>query len=142
MTSFIIKFLGFVEQKLKPYSIVFNGGCVKVKQEVETLKASSFKRMVRVKRITKTKLLSQTKADLCKIHRNSLVPQKKQKSKLLTKEQRQFNRELAAQRMLCECVICVIKRFKIVVSPYRNHRRRFNLRFNFITGIYNYELAN
>ena len=47
---------------------------------------------------------------------------------------------LASERVLNENVIGVIKRFKIVADRYRNRRRRFGLRFNLISGIYNFEL--
>ncbi|MEG4889204.1 IS5/IS1182 family transposase, partial [Microcoleus sp. F8-D3] len=33
-----------------------------------------------------------------------------------------------------------LKIFRILSSRYRNRRRRFGLRFNLISGIYNYEL--
>ena len=39
-----------------------------------------------------------------------------------------------------EYVIGKIKRFKIVADKYRNRRKRFGLRFNLISGIYNFEL--
>lgn len=43
-------------------------------------------------------------------------------------------------RVLNENVIGVVKRFRIIAEKYRNRRSRFNLRFNIIAGIYNYEL--
>ncbi|KJV76948.1 IS5 family transposase ISOt6 [Orientia tsutsugamushi] len=39
-----------------------------------------------------------------------------------------------------ENVICMQKRFKIIADKYRNRRKRFGLRFNLISGIYNFEL--
>ncbi|MGL5783880.1 MAG: IS5/IS1182 family transposase, partial [Alphaproteobacteria bacterium] len=35
----------------------------------------------------------------------------------------------------------MLKRFKIISDKYRNRRKRFALRFNLISGIYNLELA-
>ncbi|MBI4854299.1 MAG: IS5/IS1182 family transposase, partial [Acidobacteria bacterium] len=34
-----------------------------------------------------------------------------------------------------------LKVFRILSEHYRNRRKRFNLRFNLIAGIYNYELS-
>ncbi|SPR09247.1 IS5 family transposase ISOt6 [Orientia tsutsugamushi] len=39
-----------------------------------------------------------------------------------------------------ENVIGTLKRFKIIADKYRNRRKRFFLRFNLISGIYNFEL--
>ncbi len=39
-----------------------------------------------------------------------------------------------------ENVIGMLKRFKIIADKYRNRRKRFGLRFNLISGIYNFEL--
>ncbi|KJV70428.1 putative transposase [Orientia tsutsugamushi str. UT76] len=39
-----------------------------------------------------------------------------------------------------EHVIDMLKRFKIIADKYRNRRKRFGLRYNLISGIYNFEL--
>ena len=75
-----------------------------------------------------------------KIHSRSALPKKKTKKKPLTKEDKKANRQLASERVLNENVIGVLKRFKIIADRYRNRRKRFALRFNLITGIYNWEL--
>jgi hypothetical protein len=77
---------------------------------------------------------------LQKIHTNTFMPKKKSKKHPLTAEDRQKNHELSSQRVLNEHVIGKIKRFKILSDKYRNRRKRFGLRFNLISGIYNYEL--
>ncbi|KJV75995.1 IS5 family transposase ISOt6 [Orientia tsutsugamushi] len=58
-----------------------------------------------------------------KIHNNSELPKKKSKKNPLTKN-----------------VIGILKRFKIIADKYRNRRKRLGLRFNLISGIYNFEL--
>ncbi|KJV52779.1 DDE superendonuclease family protein, partial [Orientia tsutsugamushi str. Gilliam] len=50
------------------------------------------------------------------------------------------NRRLAAARVVNENVIGMLKRFKIIADKYRNRRKRFGLRFNLISGIYNFDL--
>ncbi len=79
---------------------------------------------------------------LQKIHANSQMPKKKAKKMPLTREDKKSNRKLSSLRVLNENVIGMLKRFKIIADKYRNRRKRFGLRFNLISGIYNYELAN
>ncbi|HEY1645752.1 MAG TPA: transposase family protein, partial [Candidatus Saccharimonadales bacterium] len=59
----------------------------------------------------------------------------------LTKTQRKHNHQLASDRILNEHVIGALKRFRIIADKYRNRRKRFGLRWNLISGIYNLELA-
>jgi hypothetical protein len=77
-----------------------------------------------------------------KIHANSELPKKKTKKDPLSKEDKKKNRELSSERVLNENVIGMLKRFKIIADRYRNRRKRFTLRFNLITGIYNWEILN
>ena len=78
---------------------------------------------------------------LQKLHSKSELPKKKTKKTPLTQEDKKKNRELASERVANENVIGMIKRFKIVADKYRNRRKRFGLRFNLISAIYNMELA-
>ncbi len=66
--------------------------------------------------------------------------QKNLRKNPLTKADKMKNREISSARVLNENVIGVIKRFRILAEKYRNRRKRFNLRFNLIAGIYNFEL--
>jgi hypothetical protein len=75
-----------------------------------------------------------------KIHANSVLPKKKSKKNPLTKEDKRNNKKLSSDRVLNENVIGSIKRFKIISDRYRNRRKRFALRFNLISAIYNLEL--
>jgi hypothetical protein len=75
-----------------------------------------------------------------KIHQNTEMPRKKSKKNPLTAADKLKNCELSSMRVLNEHVIGKIKRFKILSDKYRNRRKRFGLRFNLISGIYNYEL--
>ncbi len=70
----------------------------------------------------------------------SSIPKKKSKKNPLTKNDKKNNRRLAGERVLNENVIGMLKRFKIIADKYRNRRKRFGLRFNLISGIYNFEL--
>ena len=76
---------------------------------------------------------------LTKLHANSQIPAKKSKLHPLTAEQKAANRELACQRISCEHVIGRLKVFRILSDRYRNRRKRFKLRFNLISAIYNLE---
>lgn len=77
---------------------------------------------------------------LQKIHANTLLPKKRRKNHPLTPDDKKKNRELSSARVVNENVIGVIKRYRILAEKYRNRRKRFNLRFNLIAGIYNFEL--
>ena len=77
---------------------------------------------------------------LQKTHTNTYMPKKKSKKSTVTVEDKLKNHELSSQRVLIEHVIGKIKRFKILSDKYRNRRKRFALRFNLISGIYNDEL--
>jgi hypothetical protein len=76
-----------------------------------------------------------------KLHAKSELPKKKTKKKLLTKDDKKKNQEIASERVANENVIGMMKRFKILSDQYRNRRKRFGLRFNLIAGIYNLELV-
>ncbi len=76
-----------------------------------------------------------------KLHSRSELPKKKTKKIPLTKEDKKKNQELASERVANENVIGMIKRFKIISDNYRNRRKRFGLKFNLISSIYNMELA-
>ena len=78
---------------------------------------------------------------IAKIHELSKTPIKKPRNEKLTKEQKQYNRQLNRLRIAVEHVNRRLKIFKILSYPYRNRHKRFGLRSNLIAGIYNYELA-
>ena len=52
------------------------------------------------------------------------------------------NQSIASERVFCENIIALVKRFKIVADRYRNKRKRFGLRFNLISGHCNRETLN
>ena len=78
---------------------------------------------------------------LQKLHNETAIPKKKTKKQPLTKEQKKQNRQISSERVPCENVIGVLKRFRIIGDKYRNRRKRFGLRFNLIAAIYNLELT-
>ena len=89
-----------------------------------------------------TKILTDTGYQgIKKLHVRAELPKKKSKRHPLSKADKQSNQKLASERVLNENVIGSIKRFKIIADRYRNKRRRFQLRFNLISAIYNMEIA-
>ena len=76
------------------------------------------------------------------LHANSCLPHKHRKDKPLSKEQKQQNRTLAAQRVVVEHAIRKLKVFRILSERYRNRRKRFGLRVSLIAGLLNYELKS
>jgi len=76
---------------------------------------------------------------IAKIHPNSKLPKKKSKNNPLTDQDKKDNQQLAKDRVFNENVFAILKRFRIIADKYRNRRKRFNLRFNLIAAIYNFQ---
>ena len=74
-------------------------------------------------------------------HPNSYIPRKQPKNGKLSRIEKDYNRVLAQERIVVEHVNRSLKIFKILSSRYRNRRRRYGLRCNLLSAIYNYELA-
>jgi hypothetical protein len=72
-----------------------------------------------------------------KLQSNVVIPHKKRRKIPLTQEQKLHNKRLASFRMKIEHKIREIKIFKIMSNTYRNFQKKYNLRFNIITGIVN-----
>jgi hypothetical protein len=79
---------------------------------------------------------------LQKRHAKTDMPKKRSKKNPLSKADKIRNREISSERVPCENVIGMLKRFKIIADRYRNRRRRFGLRFFLIAAFYNKELPN
>jgi hypothetical protein len=75
------------------------------------------------------------------LHASACIPHKASKLKKLTAEQKRENRTQRKQRIVIEHTFAFIKRFKIFSTPYRNRRKRFCLRFNLLSAIFNLELS-
>ena len=75
-----------------------------------------------------------------KLHTNSELPKKRSKHNPITKEDKRNNRRISSERIANEHVIGAVKRFRIVAERYRNRRKRFGLRFNLASAIYNLNL--
>lgn len=75
------------------------------------------------------------------LHPNSELPCKKRKGWKLEPDEKRYNKALAKLRLSIENVNCKLKVFKILSERYRSRRRRFGLRFNLISGFYNFELG-
>jgi hypothetical protein len=74
--------------------------------------------------------------DLQKLHANTESPKKASKKNPLIKKDKMNNRKLSSESVLNKNVIGMLKRFN------RNRRKRFALRFNLISALYNWELEN
>jgi hypothetical protein len=76
---------------------------------------------------------------LQKLHANSQTPRKKPPRRPLPDADQQANRALARARVRGEHVIGSLKIFHILADRYRNRRKRFGLRVNLISGLYNFD---
>jgi hypothetical protein len=65
------------------------------------------------------------------------LPKKRSKKNPLSKEDKARNQLISSGRVAVENIIREIKIFRIVAEKYRNRRKRFALRFNLISAIYN-----
>lgn len=75
-------------------------------------------------------------------HACSLIPIKKKKNQELSDAEKSFNKELSRRRIVIENINAKIKVFKIMSYPYRNRRRRHELRTKLVCAILNAELAS
>ena len=73
-------------------------------------------------------------------HSKARTPHKKSKHKPLSPQQKQDNTRLSKERIKCENVLAQLKRFRVLVGPYRNRTTRFALRFNLIAALHNLHL--
>ena len=76
-----------------------------------------------------------------KLHKNSTLPHKRKRTQALTHEQKSHNKKLASKRIIVEHVFAQLKKFKILGSIYRNHKRKLHLRFNIISGMHNLKFS-
>ncbi len=76
-----------------------------------------------------------------KDHSNSLYPlrHKEDKARMSDEERHRYNKAISTPRMKIEHIIGRVKIFKIASERYRNHRKKFALRFGLICGIVNYQ---
>lgn len=72
-------------------------------------------------------------------HEQCVLPHKRTKLQPLSEAQKLENRERASRRIIVEHVFRRIKIFKMLSEKYRNRRQRFELRFNLIAAICNFE---
>jgi hypothetical protein len=72
-------------------------------------------------------------------HACCILPHKRTKLQPLSDVQKLENRERASRRITVEHVFRRIKIFKILSEKYRNRRQRFELRFNLVAAVCNFE---
>jgi len=70
-----------------------------------------------------------------------ILPNKKQKGKELTKEEKQFNKELSKQRITVEHSFGKMKIYQILSQRFRNQRSKHSLIFKNIAGLHNLMFA-
>jgi len=74
---------------------------------------------------------------------NVHLPHKKPKGKELTEQQKQENRELSRQRVVCEHAHAGIKRYNSVSVVYRNRVSNFDDQLMLVaTGLWNFYLES
>lgn len=67
----------------------------------------------------------------------AIIPKKKTKLHELTKEEKEFNKQLSKKRIAIEHVNRELKIFRIMKETYRNHQNRYEVKLQIMCGIYN-----
>lgn len=73
-----------------------------------------------------------------KYHSNARIPYKATKNQPLTKEQKQFNKQLAKDRILIEHINRRCKIFRLVKELYRGKHKKFNKNWNMVAMLVNF----
>jgi len=72
-----------------------------------------------------------------KLYENARIPYKKPKGGELTPEQKQYNRQLAKERIYIEHINRRCKIFRIVKETYRGKHKNFGKTWNLVAGLVN-----
>ncbi|MDN5867812.1 MAG: transposase [Candidatus Nitrosocosmicus sp.] len=72
----------------------------------------------------------------------SLLPIKKEKSCELTLEQKEYNTNHSAKRIVIEHAICRIKKYRIMNDVFRNRLRKYDSISDIVSGLVNYRIMN
>lgn len=72
----------------------------------------------------------------------SSLPIKKEKDYELTVQQKEYNRNHSAKRIVIEHAICRLKKYKIMNDVFRNRLRKYDKVSDIVSGLVNYRIMN
>jgi len=72
----------------------------------------------------------------------SSLPIKKEKGYELTAQEKEYNRNHSAKRIVIEHAICRIKKYRIMNDVFRNKLRKYNRTSDIVSGLVNYRIMN
>jgi hypothetical protein len=72
----------------------------------------------------------------------SSLPIKKEKGCDLTAEEKEYNRNHSAKRIVIEHAICRIKKYRIMNDVFRNRLRKYDRISDIVSGLVNYRIMN
>ena len=72
----------------------------------------------------------------------SSLPIKKEKGCELTAEDKEYNRNHSAKRIVIEHAICRIKKYRIMNDVFRNRLRKYDRISDIVSGLINYRIVN
>lgn len=72
----------------------------------------------------------------------SLLPIKKEKGCELTVQQKEYNRNHSAKRIVIEHAICKLKKYRIMSDAFRNRLRKYDKVSDIVSGLVNYRIIN
>ena len=70
----------------------------------------------------------------------NLPVKKKKRNTVLTKEEKEYNKNHSSLRVIIEHTICRIKKFCIIGTKYRNRLKRYDHISDIVSGIVNYRI--
>ena len=68
------------------------------------------------------------------------LPIKKKRNTVLTKEEKEYNKNHSSLRVIIEHTICRIKKFCIMGTKYRNKLKRYDHISDIVSGLVNYRI--
>jgi hypothetical protein len=74
--------------------------------------------------------------------KSSIPNRKKRSQKGLTQEQKEYNQNHSAKRIVIEHTICRIKKYRIMGDIFRNRLRKYNMASDIVSGLVNYRIMN
>jgi hypothetical protein len=77
-----------------------------------------------------------------KLYSNTQIPVKKSKNQPITKEDKEFNKQLSKKRIIVEHVNRRCKIFRIVKEKYRGRHKNYSKNWNVVAALVNLRYSN
>lgn len=75
------------------------------------------------------------------IYKNAMIPYKSSKKKVLTEQEKEFNKQLSKRRIIVENKIRECKIFRIAKDVFRGKHKNYGLIWNIVAGLVNFKVS-